>query len=711
MLFIVNGRHESEYSSDDETELQQEDRVSQLLDDINDDSDDESLNDKEDDSDDNVSEKLDDEKDNDDDFDDNVSELLDDDDYKTHQEDNIDDTIQSDPRIYNWFFNNNNDENNDDQDHKISEFSKLSLLEKNINLIAPQAIDQQEDGPVGSMYGTLNIPKELLCKLNDSYDETLMLSKRIKYIGDIPLLHKMFKYQLKEEVPGGALSQTLVSYLLTYADLLFDGQDQDNNDVVMSSILQHILHHLLYSRNKVIRNNSKIKMKQRVSNHQQQQDKRNIDILSDIDESKITPDQGYTRAKILILCPFRNNVYQIMESIQQHLGQERTKIINYEKFLFEYGPQQEHQESEKLNDKKPKDWKYIFQNNVDDDFKIGIQFNLGNGQDVGQGRGCNIRMYSDFYQSDLIIASPLGLRLIMEKSSSTRSVNYDYLSSLEIVYLHQTDVMILQNSNHIDFVLKYCNQTPVVDHGVDFERIRPYFLEENVSKRHRQVIISSQFNDPIIQSIYRQYGCSKSGQLRLRKHYNQGSIEKVSSKVKQIFNIIPTTTKELEDNKRFDYFMNKILLHIIQLKQKRTLIVTPSYLHYVRIRNDMIKKDVNACYICEYSRESEISRSRSRFFQGYHDVLLYSGRLHFFRRFIIRGVCHIIFYSLPEYCHFYYELVNILDEGESIGTITSCVVLCTKYEKMALERIVGTKQCNHMLQSHTKLGKTTFMFC
>jgi hypothetical protein len=32
--------------------------------------------------------------------------------------------------------------------------------------------------------------------------------------------------------------------------------------------------------------------------------------------------------------------------------------------------------------------------------------------------------------------------------------------------------------------------------------------------------------------------------------------------------------------------------------------------------------------------------------------------------------------------------------------------LCTKYEKMALERIVGAKRCEHMLSS----GKTTFMF-
>jgi hypothetical protein len=40
---------------------------------------------------------------------------------------------------------------------------------------------------------------------------------------------------------------------------------------------------------------------------------------------------------------------------------------------------------------------------------------------------------------------------------------------------------------------------------------------------------------------------------------------------------------------------------------------------------------VNAAYISEYSRDSEVSRGRSRFFHGQKDILLYSGRAHFFR--------------------------------------------------------------------------------
>jgi U3 small nucleolar RNA-associated protein 25 len=69
---------------------------------------------------------------------------------------------------------------------------------------------------------------------------------------------------------------------------------------------------------------------------------------------------------------------------------------------------------------------------------------------------------------------------------------------------------------------------------------------------------------------------------------------------------------------------------------------------------------------------------------------------------------HIIFYSLPEHPHFYPELVNMLTEASVKGMAEDidAVVLFSKYEKMALERIVGKERCNHMINSN----KTTFVF-
>ncbi len=137
----------------------------------------------------------------------------------------------------------------------------------------------------------------------------------------------------------------------------------------------------------------------------------------------------------------------------------------------------------------------------------------------------------------------------------------------------------------------------------------------------------------------------------------------------------------------------------------------------------------NAAFLSEYSSESDIARARSKFFQGTKDILLYSGRAHFFRRFKIRGARHVVFYSLPEYSHFYPEIVNMLasnyddsiglrkkaeeedddeaveDKGLQLQEMSS-LTMFTDFERMALERIVGSKKAQQMLESE----KNTFVF-
>ena len=152
---------------------------------------------------------------------------------------------------------------------------------------------------------------------------------------------------------------------------------------------------------------------------------------------------------------------------------------------------------------------------MDDDFKLGIQINPGQGKGTGEDRGAYMRMFCDFFKSDIIIASPLGLRLLIEKNSSSTGsgkLNADFLSSLEIAYIHQSDVMYMQNWEHVEYIMQRTNKLAENDHGSDFSRIRPYFLEgEGIE--HRQLIVTTHFNDPVIQSFFRTHGQSVSGNL------------------------------------------------------------------------------------------------------------------------------------------------------------------------------------------------------
>jgi len=69
----------------------------------------------------------------------------------------------------------------------------------------------------------------------------------------------------------------------------------------------------------------------------------------------------------------------------------------------------------------------------------------------------------------------------------------------------------------------------------------------------------------------------------------------------------------------------------------------------------------------------KVARSRARFFRGDRDLLLYTGRAHFFNRYCIRGIHHLIFYSLPEFPQFYPEMVNLLEVRWRRATVLWCL--------------------------------------
>ena len=486
-------------------------------------------------------------------------------------------------------------------------------------------------------------------------------------------------------------------YLSTYADVFWEGCDHTNDEDFIESVVFHICAHVVRSRDIVVKHNSRLKRKlseKRQSNaaasildsenngNSKANKKKNkikgSDFKDEIEISAAYHDQGFTRPKVLILTPFRGSALKIVKAIKNCLGKTST-ISQWEKFEEEFeGYDEDANEDADGAKSKPDDWNYIFKDqNVDDDFKFGLQINPGQGKGKGSDKGSYVRLYSDFFLSDVIIASPLGLRLVAENK-----MKYDYLSSLEMILVHQADVLYMQNWEHVCFMLSKCNRLPEHDSGTDFSRIRPYFLEEN-SKFHRQLIVMSAFNDPKIQSFVREFGHSHAGNVRLKRNWKNGIIANVSAKIRQTFCVIPTITSFADDeDMRFEFFRDKMLNHLLKIEQKHTLIVTPSYLSFVRLRNELIKREADAVFISEYSRDSEISRGRSRFFQGHKSILLYSGRSHFFRRYMIRGALHVMFYSLPEYPQFYSEIVNLIGSGvsEELKHIsgTSCTVLMSK---------------------------------
>ena len=107
----------------------------------------------------------------------------------------------------------------------------------------------------------------------------------------------------------------------------------------------------------------------------------------------------------------------------------------------------------------------IFRGNIDDCFRIGFSFSNN-----------SIKLYSNFYASDIIVASPLGLKLVTAGKESKKH-EYDFLSSLEILLVDQMDIIIQQNWEHLNSLFEGFNLIPKETHNTDFSRVRMSFLD------------------------------------------------------------------------------------------------------------------------------------------------------------------------------------------------------------------------------------------
>lgn len=154
-----------------------------------------------------------------------------------------------------------------------------------------------------------------------------------------------------------------------------------------------------------------------------------IAIDADESEEDWQRDQGFTRPKVLILLPFRALAYELVETMVGLLG-PKTVVINRDRFDEEYGPddsedddlgldgqgpkgdEQRVERARAVIERKPGDFKALMGEgrNVDDMFTIGLSISPGGGKGKpGEGKGVAVRLYCDFYNSDIILASPVAM--------------------------------------------------------------------------------------------------------------------------------------------------------------------------------------------------------------------------------------------------------------------------------------------------------------
>ena len=536
-----------------------------------------------------------------------------------------------------------------------------------------------------------------------------------------------------------ALQSTLYPSLSSYADLHISAETCENRSDIGDLLALHVLNHVLTSRGRVQKHNRRMKeLREREEAAEEGgEDETGHDMAEEADEERWR-DQGYTRPKVLVLLPTRGTAVTFVQRMLSIMG-ESADIDHLDRFEAEYSAGIVHDgdddDADAYNQRrkavlasKGEDWNELFgeEANDDDDFKIGMSLTpnaarrskakkpKGKASSSASG-GISVKLYSDFYRSDIILASPLALKMATSGDEENEG-DVDFLSSVEVCMVLNADVLLMQNWDHVGSCLEALNHQPTKSNDTDFSRVRNYLLAGQAAY-WKQLVFVSRIADPYIMSTFKRHANSVAGRLKLRRKVpaDEAAICDVLVRVRQVFQRVPCDIQTQGDD-RHKYFKEKVLPQIVRLHQKHTMIYVPSYFDFVALRNMLMKNEstsYNFVSVTEYSRGSEVTRGRARFIQGRKAIMLYTGRAHFFMRHKIKGARHLILFGLPEHAEFYPGLMNMLMEGPSgdsdveVEAPSSSLALFTKYDAHALERIVGTKHCERMVKGE----KNTFLFC
>eukprot|EP00884_Botryococcus_braunii_P006841 jgi/Botrbrau1/16158/Bobra.0309s0007.1 len=241
-------------------------------------------------------------------------------------------------------------------------------------------------------------------------------------------------------------------------------------------------------------------------------------------------DQGFTRPRVLILLPTRNLALRVVLRLCE-LAQRETRadsIQQKDRLLREFNPPKEEgeedgptttnnnqagQEASKPGNRgkggkgvpiglRAASHAAVLEENIDDHFRLGIKITRG-----------AVRLFTDFYKSDVVVASPIGLVAGREEETAD-----DFLSSIEVVIVDRTDVLSMQNWAHVTAVFQGLNRVPRELHGADVMRVRLPFLNGE-GARYRQTIVLSSILTPQMNSLFNRFATCIQGQAVLRCSY------------------------------------------------------------------------------------------------------------------------------------------------------------------------------------------------
>ena len=401
-------------------------------------------------------------------------------------------------------------------------------------------------------------------------------------------------------------------------------------------------------------------------------------------------DQGFTSPKVLILVPYKIHAKIIMEQLVKLFSNDNWKgITNKKKFMDEYSEF----------------------DSMDDCFRLGIQISFFENK---------MKLYTPFDESDIIIASPLGLKLAKPSDNDKSFKNskvYDFLSSIEIFLMDFSEVFIYQNLEHLNEILSFLNKQPKNNQNiVDINRIKENYAN-NYGEYLRQNIIISQFKCIDIDVAINDICKNINGKILLEGPY-ENQINLIKNEFAEKYNMLNSSNYEIryefkilrdfkgeEDfQEKFNYFTKNLWQNLYESFEKHTIIFVSSTFDYMILKSFFKKKSKSVCFISEDTDKRDWQRNRLFFEQGKYKFLLYDERAHVYKKINLKFAKNIFFYSLPEDPKIFNEMIHLIDpvnynqnlekynyesKQNEIQKFGSVIALVTPVEQYNLEKILG----------------------
>ena len=282
-------------------------------------------------------------------------------------------------------------------------------------------------------------------------------------------------------------------------DIYYARQAISNASSLLDACNSHILDVVLKNQKRILKNNQL----KTISTQEESADGRVTRKMLSIEEEDKFRDQGFTRPRVLVLTPFRNQAYDLIKlSAKQWMEHGSGRQVDGLKRFEQEFAEEDNQEGRM---DKGDTFKWQFRGNIDDCYRIGIK--------------CTrkaMKLFTEFYSSDIIVASPLGLRLVIDggseravagegsKKRKKQAADFDFLSSIQLVIIDQADIMSMQNWEHLQVVMEHLNRIPTAAHDCDFTRVTKPFLDGKAAE-NRQTIFISAFRFPDLNALWSKY--------------------------------------------------------------------------------------------------------------------------------------------------------------------------------------------------------------